>query len=259
MSADIRGMRHLAFTAVLFLTIVGITISNASDSQSEKHDIGKAHKELACAKCHTLQSNQTSFASAKGRIELCVECHDRSDKGEAGWSDIFHNDRKRPCSDCHSFHNPTTIKTEDKQFSLSDQDMTAFICQTCHIPGQELAFVSEGHRRAATQYYHSDQGLTYDESPSETCLNCHSEHGSYLVDSESRGISINVSASHTFGVNMPQTPDMKSRSEIDQQIRLLDDKIECQSCHSLSSGKKDALVDYDNPYDLCLGCHALKG
>lgn len=252
-------MRQLATIGLTSLLVIGIALASASDPDHSSNSQASAHKTLDCARCHSLKSQATSFVSAQGRVELCTKCHDQSVEETTAWSDIFHQDKKRPCTDCHSFHNPSTIKTEDRQFSLSDQGMTSFICQTCHTPGQELALVSEGHRKAAASYYHTDQRSFSGESPSETCLNCHSEHGNYLVEADQRAIGINVSASHTFGVGLPQSPEMKRRSEIDQKIRLLNDKIECQSCHSLSSGKKDALVDYDHPYDLCLGCHSIKG
>jgi len=244
---------------LLLALMVGIALGYAADDVNDSESGAEVHKSIDCANCHSLLDSSADSGPMKPKTEVCRDCHSLETSGGEGWSSLFHKDESRSCADCHSFHNPTTIKTLDGELSITDDQLTAFICQTCHLPGQRLDQVSESHRKAAAEYYHSDRTDLAGESPSEVCLNCHSDHGSYYFADQLPAIQIDLSASHSLGVDVRQLDPKKRQTEIDPKIRLLENRIECQSCHSLSSGTKDALVGYDNPYDLCYGCHAIRG
>ncbi len=262
-AADISGMSRNLISGLLLLLFSGVALTYASDKESGGELT--AHQQTSCANCHTLLTSVAATSSVIQDNNSCLNCHnDKSSKSGSQqdpikWTSLFHDDPARPCADCHSFHNPKQIRTNDGEFMVSDSEITAYVCQTCHLLGQPIELVSAGHRQAATELYHSDMRVSIGDAPSKSCLTCHSEHGFDLSDQSDKAIAISVAASHAFGVDVRTLSTSKRVRKIEDKIRLFNNKVECQSCHTLSSGTDDALVEYENQYDLCYGCHAIRG
>jgi len=221
------------------------------------------HDQTACPTCHSLRADISP--SSEPRVDFdrqCRKCHSGTLSNPIPDSLGFHFDQERACLDCHSFHDPTMISVAGQSFRLEFHNvLLRFQCGTCHNQKGDLAKLGNGHRQAAT-LYHSDLPLLTSMSPSDRCLICHSKRSVPLPIPESEVAPPRFAehASHPFGV--PVKPGEGSsggrlRLEIDPQITLYDGRIECQSCHCLTTGNAQLLIMSEQaPTPVCLGCHS---
>lgn len=174
----------------------------------------------------------------------------------------FHTDNSRMCINCHSFHDTKYITVEGVRFQPDfGSEKTKTECIACHRTGYNLDKLSKGHREAR-KLYHRDARSKADLSPSQSCLTCHSSSLPFNelgidIDKSDMPV-INTHASHPFEVNVIRgegSGTNRIRMEIDQRISLNNNQIECQTCHELTSNQPYLVITFENPQDICLGCH----
>lgn len=223
------------------------------------------HDQARCGDCHgggafasaDMPRSGLAAAAVTGR---CQACHDGSrPAGDGGRA--FHGRADRACIACHCFHDPSTLRAGDREFTVAmgDPGLQAH-CAACHQPGTRLGPIDAGHRFAAEAVYHDDSRDLARMSISDACLVCHGTSGTALAMPEDgpEAIAINTHASHPFGIRFTPgqgTGDGKIRRDIDPRLPMPKGRIECVTCHSIAGGTKDLLVPFDDPYALCLGCH----
>jgi predicted CXXCH cytochrome family protein len=228
-------------------------------------DVPIAHRSARCGDCH----GGEAFASpempragltAAAITQRCEACHDEL-RPQGDGARAFHDGSTRACIACHRFHDPSVLRAGDHEFAatIADARLQAH-CRACHQPGVRLGRIDGAHRFAAEVVYHDDARDLAGMSPSDACLLCHgtSGHALAMPGDGPEIIAINTHASHPFGIRF--TPgqgrgDGKIRREIDPRLSLPEGRIECVTCHAITSGTKDLLVPFDDPYALCLGCH----
>ncbi len=221
------------------------------------------HDQTACQTCHSLRADISPFSEPRADFDWqCRKCHSDTFSDSIPNSFGFHSDQERGCLDCHSFHDPATISVAGQSFRLEFHNvLLRFQCGTCHNQKGDLAKLGDGHRQAAS-LYHTDLPLLTSMSPSDRCLICHSKRSTPLPNLESEVAPPRFSehASHPYGVPVRPgegCPGGRLKSEIDPQITLFDGRIECQSCHCLTTGNQDLLVTSEQtPNSFCLGCHS---
>ena len=135
-------------------------------------------------------------------------------------------------------------------------------CSACHRKGADLARLSPAHRVAASLYHREAKSLA-PVSPSQGCLNCHAAGSTSPWQSETgqERLTFNLHATHPLGVQVVAGSGRDERSlrpDLDPRLPLFEQRIECQTCHSLTAATADLLVPFEQPYDLCLGCHKLR-
>lgn len=242
----------LLFTVASFYIHVG----QAGESQHKNHD------SVECSYCHVPVADIVGDEPLV--IDLnrnCRTCH-APEKADQTSGLTFHSSSK-PCSACHSFHAPDQIHAAERtfryRFDRNSQQRTQ--CFSCHGDGENLALLSDGHKRAAA-VYHSDYTKLTSASPSQSCMLCHSETSSLNAEF-TEGLMIpkfTEHGDHPMGVKVVAgrgEPGNRMRFIIDSRLRLFDGKVECQTCHSLSATTKDRLVPFTSTTELCNGCHLL--
>jgi hypothetical protein len=223
------------------------------------------HKDALCTDCHTLRA-EVSGGSVAALVfrEECERCHTAELSNATGIPLTFHASRDKGCSACHSFHNTEEIDAAGHQFLVSfENSYQRGQCYSCHGPSQHTDRLSPGHRYA-TRIYHSDFRILGRLSPSQTCLICHSEtaatDSNLLDDHARRAPRFSEHGSHPVGVRVipgKGEPGNKICSEIDSRIQLFSGRIECQTCHSLSSEKQFRLIALQPREALCRACHRI--
>jgi len=137
--------------------------------------------------------------------------------------------------------------------------MNTPVCLSCHDSRGDLASLSPAHRKAA-QLYHAQAAQLQNVSPSQTCLNCHSNQSSSSWQDQTDGavIAFSEHASHPFGIRVvPGAGDSSNwiARDIDPRLPLFDGRIECQTCHLLTAANDELMIPFPTKYDLCKGCH----
>ncbi len=242
-------------TLFCLFVIVGLSLTNpclAGTSTAEPD----AHKTATCSLCHRAGARIASVQNP-GPGKLCLSCH--KDPHDAQATRVAARPGQPDCLRCHSFHDTSKMKTPGGLLASDSPSMDSGYCYGCHSPEGNLSRVSPAHRTAAS-LYHSAGGELKTESPSESCLRCHAagSGSSWQTQIQGRTLAFNPHASHPYGVMVvPGSGNTVDhiRWEPDQRLPLFDGRLECQSCHLLSAGTQYDLVKYENPYDLCLGCH----
>jgi hypothetical protein len=243
------------FGLIPILLIMAAVVAGSS-GQAATHD----HAD--CSTCHSLRADLTPLSDPRAGFDRqCRKCHSVPLEGSETPSLSFHDDKERNCLDCHSFHDRTTINADGQSFRLDYHNLLLrFQCESCHSQKGQLAKLSEGHRQAAA-LYHSDLPLLTSLSPSDRCLICHSRQSTPLPipDIAAASPRFDEHASHPYGV--PVQPGQSSsggriKTQIDPAVILFDGRIECQSCHCLTSGKADLpIVAESESTPVCFGCH----
>lgn len=255
--ACMKSMIVSVLTAeILLIFLVSFPIpGEASPNRRPKHE------SAVCADCHSLQANiNTTYIPAAEFERRCRDCH-ADIMATASASGLgFHSNSGRSCLACHLFHDQALIKAGQARFRIDTKDTKRQLeCQSCHNQVAPLDCLSEGHR-AAAGLYHSDLSIVTALSPSEKCLLCHSLLSDYVPGDELRPSQPRFAehATHPLGTICP--PGLANAKGIvanltDSSIVLFDNKIECQTCHSLGSRSEHLLVKSNPPGSLCLSCH----
>lgn len=248
-------------TPVITLLLIVSAVACAGVPAAVAGDGETAHQGLDCRRCHLQQG--TEDAADLLAASRCRSCHPDQFAGR-DQALGFHTDANgRGCLSCHSFHAPGTIDTglgEIALASLGDLDLAH--CQSCHQAGSDLAALSDAHQ-AAARLYHEQAGSLRELSPSQACLNCHSNSAAtaWQGAADGRVLAFSEHATHPFGVDVvPGRGDFahRIRRELDPRVQLFDQRIECQTCHTLTATSKDLLAAFERPKDLCLGCHQFR-
>ncbi|MBD3163263.1 MAG: hypothetical protein GF346_12370 [Candidatus Eisenbacteria bacterium] len=253
--ATARATIALTFYLALILAVT-LMLPRVSSA-----DGASAHEGIACGGCHgsgdaAVQRTSTTSDPA----DVCRDCHDVQSAMPVRTMQVFHRDPERSCTDCHSFHRPERITAGGRRFAHVFGDArVADHCATCHENAATPAGLSVGHV-AASAFYHDDSRALGRLTPSDACLACHSNRGS-ARETDFDGPApprFNKHASHPYGVRVVLGAGDRFnhiRDRLDPRIRLLDGKIECQTCHDLFSDENDRLVQFETKYELCRGCH----
>ncbi|PWB75579.1 hypothetical protein C3F09_02100 [candidate division GN15 bacterium] len=248
-------LESLLATVVLVGFVLLVHLSRAKDQPSRPHEAAE------CSICHVavadIDGADMAFIDASTR---CRSCHLRLDELRNPKL-TFHADTSRRCLDCHTFHSPDEVTVGDRTFHAEAQRTAQrALCSSCHGEGEDVRMLSEGHR-AAAGLYHSDYRILVGLSPSEACLICHSEQSrSEMVASLTTAPVPTFSrhGNHPTGISMSlgrQLAHSRMKSSPDSDIRLFNGRIECQTCHSLSSSAQFHLISGTDSNTLCRKCH----
>lgn len=258
--------------ATLLLGALALVAPAMADAQAASPATGKdPHAELSCAMCHRGASARAASFAAAGepdpRSRTCRECHRDLARRAGGTAAAlgFHRDKAADCAACHLFHERGRLKTAVGDLRTGQAGLARAVpghCAACHADGAALGNLSPAHRAAAA-LYHRDAAQLADVSPSQGCLNCHAAGSGSNWQQQAGGqtLTFNLHATHPLGVAVVAGSGRDERSirpDLDPRLRLFDGRIECQTCHSLTTTTTDLLVDFAQPHDLCLGCHQLR-
>ncbi len=246
--------------ASLILALLLVTLPPVSVATALESGTSQGHEQAQCTLCHSFDTAFASAGAASASDDAaCLTCHNTMPSGDLDRLG-FHGQPGRRCTECHAFHESDRMITAVGSGHLpTDFTNSEGHCAACHSLDGDLDLVSAGHREAAALYH---EGLLDLEmlSPSEACLACHSSGSSYLA---SHLIPVNTPrfnehASHAYSVPMVPgggDPVLRIRNVLDPRIRLYDQQIECVTCHDLTSRDEDQLVEFEQRYGLCNGCH----
>jgi predicted CXXCH cytochrome family protein len=265
MNTIVRQQQALAATIFLVLAAGAAAAGPATTAPANPHD------GISCSMCHGRAAIRalavTHDTGPDPRSRACRECHRERQRptGGAGATLGFHGDPTADCAGCHSFHEPGLIKTAVGDIRAGAARLAGALpghCAACHAEGSSLGDLSPAHRTAAG-LYHRDAAQLAEASPSQGCLNCHAAgtDSPWLRETDGQMLTFNLHATHPLGVAVVAgsgSDERTLRTDLDPRLRLFDGRIECQTCHSLTAATADLLVPFEQPYDLCLGCHKLR-
>ncbi len=188
-------------------------------------------------------------------------------------------DGKVVCITCHlPYENDhstgKSAQTEQVSFSVHGTE----ICTQCHDPNgfsvQDMhsRTTRKAHVDPSTDRYartrqtrSSAPTAQWLDSESDSCMTCHdgamaSSSGSDIGSSHSSIYNEQLSSDHPIGryqLSNPSESDgtLKPSSMIDSRIRLINNHVGCNSCHSVYSPQNDLLVMSNQGSRLCLECH----
>ncbi|MBK8165591.1 MAG: hypothetical protein IPK64_06415 [bacterium] len=257
---------HLASLALLLLLT-----GSAASAGPLRADGTRPHEGISCALCHGRTAARAETAAMPGtpdpQSRACRECHRAVNRPAAGVGTAlgFHADAAADCVGCHLFHDAGRVRTAAGDLRSGDARLaraTAGHCAACHTDGAPLGNLSPAHR-AAAELYHRDASLLADQSPSEACLNCHAAGTSspWLLETGNQVQTFSPHATHPLGIEVVAGSghdERTIREHLDERLRLFEGRLECQTCHNLTAATPDLLVAFEQPYDLCLGCHQLR-
>jgi predicted CXXCH cytochrome family protein len=223
-----------------------------------------SHKDITCTTCHTVVANVGDESIPIPNFDMrCRGCHTQLAEIDNRSGLTFHTRDSKPCLECHSFHRPDAVLANDKLFTMNYSSQSRLAgCYACHGQGENTANLSPGHR-AAAGIFHTDYKLVSGFSPSDLCLVCHSENSTIPPDLLPKGTFVPTFTNHSnHPVGVPLvlgsgTDQSRIRSQLDSRLRLFSGRIECQTCHLLSTANPGRLVPFQSKADLCLGCHQL--
>lgn len=250
----------LLWTALLFTAAILPRIESTSASESPV----ASHFGIDCASCHAQVADVAGDDLGMPSYDAkCRNCHTNLAQADMASSMTFHQNPTRPCSNCHSFHNTSEVVAGQRPFLIRFEQKTRFNqCRACHGPGEKLSALSEGHLVAA-KLYHSDFKIVGSLTPSQACLTCHSERSTNSPEL-SPGMSVAPRfvdhASHPVGVQVVPGSGRdgnRIKALLDPRLQLFGGRMECQTCHSLSSALPNHLAGFKDRDDLCRGCHQL--
>lgn len=242
----------LAFT--IYLVFVGIMTFEFEPVKSEQTSTDP-HKANDCGQCHKLLSSLDASGFSITNQD-CLKCHNLNNVNDDFDHLNFHKDQSRNCLDCHSYHDKSEIRARKTSFKFNfDSPSLRMQCGSCHDESVDLNKISEAHREASA-VYHSDANYLMYLSPSESCMICHAKTSNYTNKSLSqiKTPKFYEHATHPLG---QRAVGYNIKAQIDPQIKLFNEKIECQTCHNLSSEKKKHISFFEKEYDICMGCHNL--
>ena len=246
----------LAVVALVGLGLL-VHLSKAKDQAQSPHQTAD------CTICHVTVADigDQSFASFDPSAK-CRSCHLRLDSPSEPRL-TFHIDENRRCLDCHIYHSPDEITVGDRTFQgASRRANRRALCASCHGVGEDPGRLSEGHRSAAG-LYHSDYAVLAGLSPSEACMICHSDQSrSELVGSLSLTLTPTFSRHGNHPTGIPvilgrRFANSRLKASLDPDIRLFGGRIECQTCHSLSSTSEFHLIAGTDSNGICRKCHEI--
>jgi len=215
----------------------------------------RGHDNPDCRQCHMRTAEASTTAGD------CRACHADQFRGLGDRLGFHGSGARERCLDCHRYHEPGTVRTSRGTVQLASlKDLDTGHCYSCH-EGGNLAELNDAHLAAATLYHEGAASLQA-VSPSEACLQCHSN--SRATEWQAAGgevLSFSEHATHPFSIEVQAGKGSfahRIRQDIDPGIPLFAGRIECQSCHVLAGQQKDLVRTRSTPRELCLGCHQFR-
>ncbi len=94
---------------------------------------------------------------------------------------------------------------------------------------------------------------------------CHDQGGSRVqalddVAAEASAPTFDPHGTHPVGMEVKAgrgEPGNRIREAIDPRLMLIEGRMECVTCHSLSARTPNRLVAYEDRDDMCRGCHVV--
>ncbi len=210
------------------------------------------HLEADCISCH--DNHQDPPPSPD---QLCLDCHEATLAEADLIAGVFHSPEDRSCSRCHGYHATEMLKATGAVFERPFQQAEVLVqCRNCHRENSVVQNVSAGHFQAALQY-HVNAGQLQGQGPSEICLECHDQDSGYGQVPGSTP-TFPTHGSHPIGVAVPLASPWEAsgfRDFVDDSLELVDQKLECGTCHRLPAETVFRLVPFASVTDLCNGCH----
>jgi hypothetical protein len=258
MDSDRGRTKFEAAFAILIVTAGSLFVRVGQAGDTPRKD----HSKIDCIYCHTpvadIASDEIPIFDAS---KQCGNCHRTRTSGKETQL-TFHVTSSKNCTECHLFHETDRITAGNTSFKFrfDKRSSQMTVCSSCHGLGENPAMISEGHKRAAV-LYHADYGQMAGLSPSQACMLCHSENAS--TNEASEGLTIpqfREHDDHPMSVKVVSgegEPGNRIRFAIDPRLQLFNGKIECQTCHSLTSQSQGRLRDFASFTELCNGCHIL--
>lgn len=168
------------------------------------------------------------------------------------------------CLTCHQVHkerSTSSVGAELKGLLRGHARGRAF-CLLCHSndsSGAKWHASSVSYAHTPGKFVQSDSGQLLDQSSIE-CLSCHDGGVSQATSITLRAGNFQHGngPSHPVGVDYPR-PGVRNDFEVVQslpeEVRLVDGKIGCLSCHNPYMKNKHILVKDNSRSALCLTCH----
>jgi len=262
--------RFLIPPTVLFILILMYVIV-LSILKEDVHDFDRG-----CEGCHiNLPKGERGerLIFVKGITQICLDCHDRSDVVSHPVDIIpsmkvpedLHLDweGRMTCATCHDIHQKRrrTLSGQGRYF-LRRLETGKALCYSCH----DKEF-KKGHRGIFDVAHigpkYREIGIEGElDNISLDCLRCHDDT---IARSARTRIGIGIwdhgpeGSSHPVGVEYPRgaasQKDYIDITRLPPEIRLIDGKIGCSTCHNPYSKEKGYLVMSNKGSALCLACH----
>ncbi len=271
-------MHRMEIKTILFLAVFFSVIALIALSAYQKgvHDF-----EGKCSFCH-LGEEQPEILTASPDY-LCKSCHQGI--GERSHPSDFFVKRQLPkkfpllngkmtCITCHYAHkayassDKRKVKAENYPYLLRYREAGRNFCMQCHKV-DDICDNCESYHSTSFGIAHfkadSPEVLKVLDRSSRDCMSCHngviaSSGGdeTSLAWSHSRGIGL----SHPIGVDYAEVYRRQPKfyyppSALPKEIRLINGKVECLTCHDHYSKIRGKLVMSNRKSRLCLSCHNL--
>lgn len=264
-------MKKLFIPPLILCLLVLTYIIVLSLFKGDVHDF-----EGRCESCHinTPKGKKGErLIFVKGITQLCLDCHDRSDvvshpvdiMPSMKVPEDLHLDweGRMTCATCHDIHQKSrkALFGEGRYF-LRRVETGRALCYGCHDK-----IFEEGHKAVLTTAHTGPKYREIDirgeiDDTSFGCLICHDGSIGRAARTE---IGVGVwdhgreGASHPIGVEYPRSPgshnDYVDIMRLPPQIKLIDRKIGCTTCHNPYSKEKSHLVMSNKGSALCVACH----
>lgn len=248
-------MKNLQLGVIIIL--LGATVAQGSAFAATDQTMS-AHANPNCRQCHLKTTSTESYLTATNSD--CLDCHSSQLSSQPDGMGFHGNQARDRCLQCHSYHESGVVITTRGSIDLAAlKQIDTGHCRSCHNAGSSLQSLSDAHLAAATLYH--EQAATLREiSPSQACLNCHSNTSATVWQLACDSNVLEFSEHSTHPIEVEVIPGQgeyahRIRYEIDERVPLFDQTIQCQTCHQLASETTDLLVNLGQPKDLCLGCH----
>jgi len=210
------------------------------------------HLEGDCISCH--DNHQYPPPSPDAR---CLECHEATLAAADLVAGAFHSPEDRACSRCHGYHATEMLKATGQVFRRPFNDrQIRNQCANCHREDSPVQNVSAGHLQAALQY-HVDADELAGQGSSEICLRCHDQDSGFGTVPGNTP-TFPVHGSHPIGVAIPVSSPWEAsgfRPVISESLELVNEQIQCSTCHRLPAETVFRLVPFASVTALCNGCH----
>ena len=242
----------LTGSIILALSLAGPTAVQATEAPSP-------HDGISCSLCHG-GVQKIAVASTAPRSNKCLQCHTPNEAWQVRHPGLtrLHDSA---CLTCHDFHQSEAGFASTVVEASAPVGLDSGHCVACHNTEGNMGDLSPAHLKAR-ELYHAEMGSLASVSPSEACLNCHGEGSTSTWQAQTeQSLTFRHQASHAYGTLVQGGQQIHAkhlRADLDPRLPLVDGKMECVTCHSLTAGTDDLLVEYSNPYDLCLGCHTMQ-
>jgi predicted CXXCH cytochrome family protein len=266
--------RNVLLWAILLTLSVGSLVLVATADRKQSHQF-----ENQCETCHLGMGDPTVLV--RDVDILCLRCH-QDEKTRSHPSDfrvkrtlstqfpLFSG--KMMCTTCHYAHESMGANNQQKIDAASYPYLLRFpqagkrFCFQCHkADGFGSGESSHGTSVGIAHTSHiSPELLEALDRSSRDCLACHDGTISGIV--ETGGASWEhaggIGLSHPIGIYYAETYRKDRRryhpeASLPKELRLVDGKIECVTCHDHYSKLKGLLVMDNRGSRMCLSCHDL--